>query len=131
MSNSDEFSSPAAATGIQWASYEGRLLLFTVNAVESDINTRFGNSDAVRATVDVLDGPDEGEGYADTLVFPKVLQAQLRPSVGGRVLGRLTKGNAKPGQNPAWRLDDPTEDDKAVARKFIAEHYNKPDKPPF
>ena len=124
---SDDFSSPGTAVGIQWEDYKGALLLFTVKGVETEIPTRYGDSDAVRVAINVLDGANEGDGFADTLVFPKVLQAQLRGSVGGRVLGRLSQGEKKSGQNAPWKLEDPTEADKTLARAWIA----KNDKPPF
>lgn len=39
----------------------------------------------------------------------------------GMVLGRLTVGNAKePGQNAPWLLTPPTEEDKVVARQYLA-----------
>lgn len=124
---SDSFSGPGSALGIQWADYKGALLLFTVKEIETGISTQFGTSDAVRVSINVLDGSNEGDGFADVLVFPKVLQGQLRGSVGGRVLGRLGQGEKKSGQNAPWKLEDPTEDDKTLARKWIAEN----DKPPF
>jgi hypothetical protein len=123
----DQFDSPGAAVGIQWADYKGSLLLFNVLSVEKDITTRFGISDAVKVAINVLDGPGEGDGIFETLVFPKVLKAQLAGKVGGRVLGRLGQGAAVSGQSAPWKLDDPTEADKQTARAWIA----KNDKPPF
>lgn len=125
----DEFSSPGTAAGFRLANYEGRLLLFHVTSVETGINTTFGPTDAIKAYVEILDGPTAGEGYADSLIFGKVIIQQLSGSVGGRVLGRLEKGNAKPGQNAPWRLADPSEMDKTIARKHLAPKV--PDKPPF
>ena len=122
---SDQFNPPATATGIQWNELEGRLLLFDVKSLEEGINTTFGEKDAIRADVTALDG--RVEQFADALVFPKALQGQLRSSIGARVLGRLGTGNAKPGQKPPWRLSEATEDDKAIARKFLVD--NEP--PPF
>src|SRR5262245_11162134 len=118
---SDEFSGPGSAIGIQWKDYQGRLLLFDVRKIETGIPTAFGTREAIRAAVTVLDGPTAGEGYADTLVFPAVLQGQLRGSLGGKVLGRLGQGVAKAGQTAPWKLEDPTDADKAVARTHLAE----------
>jgi len=36
------------------------------------------------------------------------------------VLGRLGKGNAKPGQNPPWTLAPATDADKAVGERYLA-----------
>lgn len=123
---SDQFNQPGSATGIKWDEHQGRLLLFTVKSLEQDINTSFGAKDAIRADLEVLDGPNP-ERFLDILVFPQVLQGQLRSSIGHRVLGRLGTGNAKPGQKPPWRLFEATDADQAVARAHIAAN----DPPPF
>jgi hypothetical protein len=129
---SDEFNAPGSAIGIQWEPYLGRLLLIDVKKEESGIPTAFGTRDAIRAAVTVLDGPTAGEGYADTLVFPQVLQGQLRGSIGGKVLGRLGQGVAKSGQKPPWKLEDPTDADKAIARAHLAnEAAARTNPPPF
>ena len=121
MSN-DPFDSPASSVGIQWEKLNGRLLLITPLAKESEIKTDYGLADAIRANVVVLDGPDAPEEFRDTLIFPKVLQGQVRANVdtGRANLGRLGQGNKKPGQSPPWRLSDPTEDDKNLARSWYA-----------
>jgi hypothetical protein len=125
--STDEFASPASSTGIKWEDFKGSLLLFTVSSVEADIKTSFGDTDAIRADVTALDGAHAGESYTDTLVFPRVLQSQLRPNVGKKVLGRLGQGQAKPGQSAPWMLTDATDEDRAVATAYVAK--NQP--PPF
>lgn len=125
MSN-DEFGAPSNATGIQWNDLKGSLLLFKVHAVESGIKTVHGDAQAVRADVIVLDGDQADTVYADTLVFPKVLISQVKPRVGGMVLGRLGQGQAKPGQSKPWVLSEATEADKGVARAHIAKSSAAP-----
>lgn len=125
--STDEFAAPASSTGIQWADLKDRLILFDVKSAETAIKTAFGESDAVRTDVTILDGTNAGETYNEALIFPKVLQSQLRPNVGKKVLGRLGQGNAKTGQSPPWMLNDATDADKAVAR----EHLSKNAAPPF
>ncbi len=121
MSN-DPFDSPASSVGIRWEELNGRLLLVTPLSKEAEIKTDYGVAEAIRANVVVLDGPDSPVEFRDTLIFPKVLQSQVRGNIGtGRAnLGRLGQGNKKPGQSPPWRLADPTEDDKNVARSWYA-----------
>jgi hypothetical protein len=121
MSN-DPFDSPASATGIRWEELNGRLLLITPLSAETGIKTVHGDADAVRANVVVLDGPEAGAEHRDTLIFPKVLQSQVRANIGtSRAnLGRLGQGVKKPGQTAPWRLADPTEDDKNLARSYYA-----------
>lgn len=98
----------------------GSLLLFTVKSVETGIQTSFGTADAVKADVAALDGARKADTWDDALIFPRVLQSQLRGNIGGMVLGRLGKGQAKPGQSAPWILSDPTDDDKQTARNYLA-----------
>ncbi|GAA0627430.1 hypothetical protein HPO96_37050 [Kribbella sandramycini] len=130
MSN-DAFSDPSTATGIQWKDLHGALVLVKVHAIETGINTVHGASDAVRADVIVLDGKAdgdiaEGDEFIDTLVFPKVLQSQLKSKVGGMVLGRVSQGNKKPGQSAPWTLTPANEADKAKGRDYLAKNTEAP-----
>jgi len=127
MSN-DPFDAPASSVGIQWEKLNGQLLLVTPLSAEKDIKTDYGLADAIRANVVVLDGPNGTEEFRDTLIFPKVLQSQVRGNIGtGRAnLGRLGQGNKKPGQSPPWRLTDPTDADKDIARSYYAGAPAKP-----
>lgn len=126
---SDLFDAPGSASGIKWEDLNGKLLLIQPLSEESGINTAFGPANAVRANVTVLDGPTAGEEFNDTLIFPKVLASQVKGNCGsGRFnLGRLGKGNAKPGQSAPWMLGDPTDADKDAARAHLAAKT----KPPF
>lgn len=124
----DLFDGPGSTTGIQWEDINGRLLLVKAESVETGIKTAYGDTDAVRADVIVLDGPGAPEEYRDTLIFPRVLQGQVRSNAGtGRYnLGRLGQGNKKPGQSPPWILADPTDADKAIARDYITKNQTAP-----
>jgi hypothetical protein len=101
---------------------EGCLLLVDVHEHDGEFETTFGRTGMVRADVAVLDGPRKGHRFDDTLIFPKVLQSQLRGSVGEQVLGRLGKGKAKPGQSAPWQLAAADDADKATAERY-ATHY--------
>lgn len=118
---SDMFDGPSSATGIDLNDLEGSLLLIQPLSYEEGIKTNYGDANAVRANVNVLDGPQKGEQYNDTLLFPKVIASQVKGNCGtGRYnLGRLGKGQAKPGQSAPWLLADPTDQDKDVARAWI------------
>lgn len=97
----------------------GALLLVSVHEETTPIETKFGPSTAIRADVAVLDGARKGEVFADTLIFPRVLKAQLRGSVGGKVLGRLGQGENKKG-NPPWQLANATDGERETGRKYLA-----------
>jgi hypothetical protein len=119
----DQFENPGTTTAINLEELNGRLLLIKPSRVEVGVSTVLGNKDATVADVHVLDGEDPGQLLGEAFIWPKVLQAQLRSTVstGRYCLGRLGQGNAKPGQNPPWKLADPTEDDKQLARKYLAD----------
>lgn len=116
MSTDIEFSSPASTTGVDWQATKGHLLLVSPLSVEEKVNTSLGEKDAIRA--DVVD-LDTGETFTDILVFPRVLQGQLRPKIGGKVLGRLGQGTARPGQSAPWLLQDFTPDDAKKAQAWL------------
>jgi hypothetical protein len=115
-----QFATPAASSGIEWAALNGCLLVVEPVEVVKDIVTNFGPTDAVRATVTVVDGPKAGEKFEDTLVFPKVLQSQLNSRIGQKVLGRLGQGQAKPGQSAPWMLNPASPQDEQTAVTFLS-----------
>ena len=122
---SDEFVSAAPPSGgIDFKDHKGSLLVVDVLGVEAHVptvHTKPGEqSPAVRANVYVITGPGESDDYEDTLIFPKVLQGQLKGKIGSKVVGRLTQGVAKPGQSAPWLIDAATEDDLAKARQWVA-----------
>lgn len=119
MSN-NPFSKPASASGIQWEDHIGKLLLIEPTALETGINTNFGEKDAVRADVTVIDANGSGpEEYKDALIFPSVLISQTRSLIGEKVLGRLGQGEAKPGQKPPWKLLDATDNDVDLGVRYL------------
>jgi len=118
MSN-DPFNPPSTSTGIQWDDHKGELLLITIKEQRTGIQTAFGEADAIEADVTCLDGEHQGTTFTDILIFPKVLQSQLRPSIGGMVLGRLGQGDKKAGQSAPWKLADPTEDDRKTGLAWL------------
>jgi hypothetical protein len=115
-----DYAAPSTTTGMDLKELLGSLLLIKVNEIVTGIQTSFGPSDAIRADVATLDGDSKGKTFDDTLIFPKVLQGQLRSNVGKRVLGRLGQGVAKPGQSAPWTLAAPTPEDIAIAQKYDA-----------
>lgn len=123
----DQFDPPGTADKIEWADLNGRLLLIKPKAMLHDVPTKdYGPKDAVEVDLHVLDGPATptaypGQVYHDGRVFPMVLIGQLKGGIGsGRFsLGRLEQGPATKGK-PPWRLADPTEADKDLARRYLA-----------
>ncbi len=114
---SDDLFSGPSAMGIDWKSLYGKLLAIFPYGKEF-VNTRFGESDAVRADIYNV---DEGVLVTpDALVFPRALVLQLAGVEMGRaVLGRLAQGEARGGQSAPWILQDPTPEDYARARALF------------
>lgn len=132
MSMTDEFSQPvatASGNSANMADLVGRLLLITPTEYVAAVPTVNGVKDAVRASVVVLDGPEAGTDYDDTLVFQGRLIGKLKGKVNsGKVLGRLTRVKATPGQQAPYDLEEYTPADAMVARSYLA---SKPAPAPF
>ena len=120
------FADPSTATGITWEDFKGSLLLIKPHEQVIGVKTSYGEANAVRADVIVLDGDKEGEEYLDTLIFPKVLQSQVKPRIGQMVLGRLGQGHKKPGQSPPWTLAPATDADKRVGTAYLEKNEDTP-----
>lgn len=120
------YAAPAAG-GDGWtpAGSEGHLLIIEPQSHEHDIVTQFGSKDAIRATVHDI---DTGETFDDSLIFPGGLIGALKARIGQKVLARLGRGVAKPGQAPPWQLVDASGDAAAVAQAqaFEAQQYQAP-----
>lgn len=116
---SSPFAQPASAAGIDWNEVHGSLVIIEPSALETGINTTFGDKDAVRASIAILDGPMAETEYDDILIFPLVMIGQLRPRIGQKVLGRVTQGTAKAGQKPAWMLAEATEEDTKLGMAWL------------
>lgn len=112
---------------VEWGDYLGKLLLIWPHSQEEVKTTDYGEKEAIRADMAVLDGPDGPEELPDILVFPLVLQGQLRRNLksGKPIVGRLGQGEAKmdsrgnPKQKPPWKLLEASEADKATATKYL------------
>lgn len=114
-------STPTSGDKLELAKLKGALLYITVKSVQRDIQTMHGLTDAVACDVAVLDGDHKGDEYVDTLIFPKLLVAQLLPAVGSddpAVLARLGQGIAKPGKSAPWVLNTATADDYEVGKRY-------------
>lgn len=107
------FDAPAAGGNVlKPADIEGHLLIVEPHEFKEKMATQMGESDAISVTVhDVT----EGTTHEDILWFSRVLVGSLKNRIGSRVLGRMGKGNAKPGQSAPWILIDASGDEEAVA----------------
>lgn len=115
------FAAPAEpGAGFTPRDHEGRLLYIEPLSYETSIKTTYGDTDAVRADIVVIDGDNAPDKYPDSLIFPSVLVSQVKGKIGEKVLGRLTTGIAKPGQSAPWKLAPATPEDVEVGKRYLA-----------
>lgn len=131
---SDPFAS-GGSSGANITDFEGKLMLvYGTEYLSGDdaINTEYGEKDVVVADVIVFDDGGSVETEESGLyIFQGKLIGTLKRHVGKRpYLGRLGKGEAsKKGYQKPWAFLDPTDADKAVARKFIEERAAQAEDP--
>lgn len=115
------FDNPGVTTSIKWADHEGRLVLVWPK-IEKPFEYDGETKNVIEAKVVVLDPPGGTPiEYGTTIIFPRVMQGQIRGNIGTNRpnLGRVGKGEAKPRQSPPWILLDSNENDKQIAVKFL------------
>jgi hypothetical protein len=140
---------PAGAPRPKAADLVGRLVLFTPQRIDLAVPNQNGGPPQDRITADfvVLDGGPLAFGgssqtgrpnshqdqtmpvkYLGGFFSQTLIVQQLRPYLPaqgaqpGNCLGRLVRGqSSQPGRNAPWRLDDPTEEDKALATWYLGE----------
>ena len=118
----------ASASSFNLADAEGRLVLFKPSEHRKEVLTQdYGPKDAVAADIVILDGPDAGTEHVDCLFFQSRVIGKLKQRVGGMVLARVERGKEKVKGNYPWNLEEPSESDKDVARRWLA----KQDVAPF
>lgn len=112
-SNGDQF---------KFSDHLGALIIARIHTHETGIITKASDepSEALRADVDVIEGPNAGAHYADTLLFGRAIVARNKSKVGKRIVGRVAQGAKQPGRTPAWVLDEPTDADFAKAQAFAS-----------
>lgn len=121
----EEFAPPGERSNFKLAEHEGALLLITARSLEEGIETAFGDSDAIKADVVVLTdnkGKALSEPIEETgvLIFQRVVIGQLLESIGKRrTLGSIGRGEAKKGQSAPFRIERPSEEEKAIARAYL------------
>lgn len=120
----DDFAPPAPK--IKITEFEGNLLLITALEVMHGIASEFakdgsGKADVTVANVAVIEDDGKGVEFEGLWIFQGGLQGQLRARVGTgkKTLARLAKGPSQKGEFQ-WVLADPTDQDKALARIYLA-----------
>src|SRR4029434_2329202 len=133
MTIDDEYGHPVE-TGGEFARPEklsGHLLIIYPIGYVQHIQTRFSQpgkrSDAICCDIVDLDENDEftnrpGKIYRSSNLMQSQLIVGLRPFIGKKVLGLITRGVARNGMNPPWIVTDMSSDPKCVeiARSWAA-----------
>jgi hypothetical protein len=106
----------------------GALLLCFPSGLKTVFSKEYGEAEGTVTDVHILSGGRAGEVLLAVLIFQKLLQSDLRPLVGSGdpVLGRLGKGVASKGKSAPWIFEPPTDDDLAIAQKYVATLDNAP-----
>lgn len=144
----DPFATPSSGeSGSSIADHKGQLLIVWPREHVSDIKTKFGEKDAIRADWAVLTGDDAGDLEEDALIFGGQMivalkklakknykvnddegdasRSELRP-----YLGRVAQGTDNSKGNYPWIFAVPSDEDKKLAIKWLED--NKPEeKNPF
>jgi hypothetical protein len=117
----------------------GHLVLFTPTKLDENLlNANFSKpgkpvyEDRVTTDVVVLDGPVgdlDGTEFPDMWVSNGRLVNQLKRSVGKRVLARVSlKDTSRPaGEGNPYGLEPGSDEDKALAKKYLAELKKRQD----
>ena len=98
-------------------------LVAFVQPAREDVSTKFGDDEATRCRFIVcLDGGDDHEGglvHDNALVFGNLGVAAYANGDHAIVLGRVSQSEAKPGQSPAWILDQADPADHVMAKSWF------------
>lgn len=99
----------------------GKLLVIEPLEFEKDVHTVHGTADAIRCNIYVVRSADgtKFESFEDSLVFARAMLRVLKADIGKIVVGRLTQGDAKRGQDPPWLLATPDDKDLRAANGLV------------
>jgi hypothetical protein len=112
------FSKPSASSGgFSKDEHEDHALVF-VDARAEEMSTAFGDTTAARCSYVIC--LDDELVESDVVIFGIALVPAIVDPGEEIVVGHLVKGDAKPGRNPPWLLEDPTDEVLARAEAFFA-----------
>ena len=121
--------------------WQGKTVMFA-GIEKRNVDTAHGAATIADVSlIAVLDADEGVQIFTDCWVFGASLAPTLYKSPQDVIVGVLGKGDAKPGKNPPWTLQDPTEQNLEAARawygKFVkhsegsTEYFYSPDSAPF
>lgn len=116
---------PAASFEFGLADHDGVLAFFIVGGLHPNVSTSFGERDAVRCSIVMLDGPEAGKVFEDILIFNSRPVARLRNIPGQIILARIGMAQGKGSNNAPVELYEATPTDDALAARFHQAFPNK------
>lgn len=108
---------PAASWEFGLADHVGTLAFFVIGGVHSGVWTSFGEKDAIRCALVMLDGPEAGKEFEDIMIFNSRVVSRLRSAPGQVILARIAVVQGKGTQQPIELLD-PTPADNQLAQSW-------------
>jgi hypothetical protein len=121
----DMFASPSASGDkLELKNHLGDLLMIEATEHVTGIKTKFGEKDAVKATVTIFKSGADPEVLKDAMLFQSRLIAVSKNNIGKPVLGRVGQVPTDKG-NPAWILTDATDSDKQIAGAYFTDRAAK------
>lgn len=120
-----ESQTPNASFEFGLADHVGSLAFFVVGGLETDVSTSFGDRDAVRCSLVLIDGPEAGKEFEDILLFNSRIVSRLRNVAGTIRLHRITYAEAKGGNNKPVEIVDATDADNELARSWYTYYPNR------
>lgn len=116
----DEYEGPNLDDRFQPRDNVDRLVAIKVEKYEPAVTTKRGDKPAIGCSVTVIDGPNAGAVFTDTLIFGAVIVPQLKEKVGRHVLGRIYEGEAKDGNFAPFKLREATDEETEYAVRFLS-----------
>lgn len=125
MSYPWEGTAPPASFEFGLADHVGSLAFFVIGGLERDVSTSFGDRDAIRCSLVLLDGPEGGKEFEDILLFNSRIVSRFRNVAGTIRLHRITYAEAKGGNNKPVEIVDATEADNQLAASWYSYYPNR------
>lgn len=123
-----DFDGPGSMVKINWDDHKGQLAMVWARS-EKPFTWEGETKDVIEADVVVVDPPGgQPIEYRGVLIFPRVMQGQIRGNLGRNRanVGRVGKGEAKPRQTAPWILLELSEEDKKLAVAYLKKPNARP-----
>jgi hypothetical protein len=115
---------PASREGFSKDAHNGHLLVFT-DARGEEVPKYQGDGTQLTAMCGYVVCVPCGLVLADQRVYGEALAPRIVDAEEKIVAGVLGQAPAKAGRNPAWILEDPTDDDIVAVQEFLANHASE------